>query len=326
MRAKTVSLFAGAGCLAAACIWGFAFVVVKDSLSYVSAIYMMAFRFTIAAAGLALVFVKKLPLLNARYWKNGFVLGVCLFGAYAFQTVGCNFTTPGKNAFLTTIYVILVPLFGWPLYQKRPAWYVFAAAVMQLVGIGFLSLGTDADSWLRLNIGDALTLVCGVFYAAHIICQEKYNKGADASDPILLTVLQFFFAAVFSWISAPFYNMETSRFTAVLQPFPAVAVRDARVVVSMLYLGLLSTLLAFCLQNVGLKYVRSSVAALLLSFESVFGMLFSVLIPVNGARETLSAKGVVGCVLIFTAVILAETRFDFLPILRKDAAETPCSG
>ncbi|MBP3709213.1 MAG: DMT family transporter [Treponema sp.] len=292
MTGKRISFFAACGLLLASCIWGFAFVIVKDSLDYIGAIYMMAFRFSIATVALALLFAKQLKLLNSAYWKNGAMLGAFLFFAYAFQTVGCKYTTAGKNAFLTTMYVMLVPLFSWPLYKKRPKWYVFTAAAISILGIGLLALSND-DGILSMNKGDALTLVCGVFYAAHILYMEKCN--VDQS-PILLTVLQFFFAAIFSWIVAPFFD----------GAFPFAAVKNSRVIVSMLYLGLLSTMVAFALQNVGLKYVQSSLVALLLSFESVFGVLFSTLL----LHERLTVRMIVGCVFIFFAVVLAQTKFD----------------
>ena len=300
MNEKRVSFFAGAGLLLAACIWGFAFVVVKDSLDYIGAIYMLAFRFSIAAAALALIFVRSLKLLNASYWKRGAILGALLFFAYALQTIGCNYTTAGKNAFLTTVYVMFVPLFGWPLYKKFPGIHVFAAAVISLAGIGLLALTKSDSALFSVNVGDALTLACGIFYALHILYTAKYNAAHDA---ILLTVLQFFFAAVFSWIAAFFFD----------GAFPIEAVKNTRVIVSMLYLGLFSTMLALVLQNVGLKYVRSSFAALLLSFESVFGVLFSALL----LHERLTARMIAGCALIFFAVVLAETKFDFRPKERR---------
>ena len=300
MNEKRVSFFAGAGLLAAACIWGFAFVVVKDSLDYIGAIYMLAFRFSIAAAALALIFVRSLKLLNASYWKRGAILGALLFFAYALQTVGCDYTTAGKNAFLTTVYVMLVPLFGWPLYKKFPGGHVFAAAAISLLGIGLLALSKSESSLLSINFGDALTLGCGVFYALHILYTAKCNV---RYDPIVLTVLQFFFAAVFSWAAAFLFD----------GAFPVAAVKNTRLIVSMLYLGLFSTMISFALQNVGLKYVRSSFAALLLSFESVFGVLFSTVL----LHERLTSRMIAGCTLIFFAVVLAETKFDFRPKERR---------
>jgi drug/metabolite transporter (DMT)-like permease len=292
MNKKFLSTISGTGLLMAACIWGFAFVIVKDSLDYIPAIYMLAFRFTIAAAALAAIYARKLKLLDAAYWKHGAVLGAFLFMAYAFQTVGCKYTTAGKNAFLTTIYVIVVPLIGWPLTRRKPGHRIFMAAVMSLAGIGLLALKNETLSGaLAMNFGDILTLICGFFYAAHILFVERWDM---QEDPILLTVIQFVFAALFSWIVSPVLD----------GAFPFEALKSPHVIVSMLYLGIFSTLIAFVLQNVCLKYVPSSIAALFLSMESVFGVLFSMLV----LHETMTLRMLAGCVLMFAAILLAELK------------------
>ena len=293
MNPKTTSILASFGLVLTAAIWGFAFVVVKDSLDYVGAVYMIAIRYSMAAIVMGLIFIKKWHLLDARYIRHGLLTGFFLFTAYTTQTIGCDFTTAGKNAFLTTVYVILIPLISWILYKKRPGWYVFVAAILSLTGIGLLALGTGDTA--GLNKGDALTLVCGLFYALHIIWTAKYNDQGD--DTLFLTLLQFVVCALLGWIIAPVYD----------GAFPTAAVQNPRVISSMLYLGLLSTMLCFSLQNIGLKYVQSSLASLFLSFESVFGVLFSTLF----LHEKLTLRMGIGCVLIFVAVVLAETRFQF---------------
>lgn len=287
MNTKFTSIAASAGLLLAATIWGFSFVIVKDSLDYIGAFYMVAYRYTIAAVTMSLIFIKKWKLLSWDYIRHGGLTGLFLFLAYATQTVGCDYTTAGKNAFLTTFYVIMIPVLTWLLFKKRPRFYVFIAAVMSLTGIGLLALGSGDKGF---NIGDLLTLICGVFFALHIIYTEKYNKAGG--DPLFLTLLQFIFTAIAGWICAPF--LEGS--------FPAATAFSGRVVLSMLYLGLLSTMVGFSLQNIGLKYVQSSIASLFLSFESVFGILFSTLI----LHEVFTLKMFIGCTLIFLAVILAE--------------------
>jgi len=82
---------------------------------------MMAFRFTIAAFCLSVIFIRRLLKCNLKTFIHGIIIGLTLFFAYAFQTIGCKYTTAGKNAFLTTTYVILVPFVNWILYKKRPA-------------------------------------------------------------------------------------------------------------------------------------------------------------------------------------------------------------
>ena len=288
MNKKMISVFASAGLLLAATIWGFSFVIVKDSLDYIGAMYMIAYRYTIAAVAMSLIFIKKWRLLNRDYLIHGALTGSFLFLAYVTQTIGCDYTTAGKNAFLTTVYVIFIPFITWILTRRRPRFYVFIAAVMSITGIGFLALGADDTGCL--NIGDVLTIICGIFFALHIIFTERFNR--RGGDPLFLTLLQFVFTAIFGWIFAPFFD----------GAFPMATAFTSRVVLSMMYLGLLSTMVGFSLQNIGLKYVQSSLASLFLSFESVFGILFSTLL----LHEAFTPRMCVGCILIFLAVILAE--------------------
>lgn len=288
MNSKYTSILASIGLIITAAIWGFAFVVVKDSLDYIGSFYMVAIRFSIAAIGMGLIFFKKIKLIDKKHLVMGAVTGFFLYFAYIVQTVGCFYTTAGKNAFLTTVYVILIPLISWPLYKKRPGWFVFVAAVMSLTGIGLLALG--GNDLGGINRGDVLTLVCGLFYALHILWTEKCNK--EGCSVILITLLQFFFAALFAWLTAPFAD----------GPFPVAALGEVKVVGSMLYLGLLSSMVCFSLQNIGLKYVPSSLASLFLSFESVFGVLFSTIF----LHEVITVRMIFGCVLIFLAILLAE--------------------
>lgn len=293
MNSKFISFFSSFGLLLCAAIWGFAFVVVKDSLEFIGAFYMVAVRYTLAAIVMALIIAKRWKKINKNYLLHGVISGFFLGMGYITQTIGCDFTTAGKNAFLTTIYVILIPFIAWLLYKKRPEWYVFVAAVMSVTGIGLLALGTGDTT--GLNKGDIFTLICGVFYALHIVWTEKYNKQGD--DTLLLTNIQFFVAAALSWILAPIYDGKQDMSVLL----------NSRVLVSMLYLGLFSTMLCFTLQNMGLKYVKSSLASLFLSFESVFGVLFSCII----LHEVLTLRMFFGCVLIFLAIVLAETKFQF---------------
>lgn len=293
MNKKSISFFASLGLLLTAAIWGFAFVVVKDSLDYIGPIYIIAFRYSLAAIVMGIIFIKKWRLLNKKYLCRGAFSGAFLFIAYVTQTIGCNFTTAGKNAFLTTTYVILIPLIMWFLTKKRPQWHVFLAAIISITGIGLLALGTGDSK--GLNNGDILTIICGLFFALHIIVTAKYNSQGD--DPLFLTLLQFVFCAIYGWILSPIMDGKLT-----IEIFQREFLQ--KIILSILYLGLFSTMLCFSLQNIGLKYVPSSLASLFLSFESVFGVLFGSLI----LHEKITPRMICGCVLIFSAVILAETK------------------
>lgn len=285
-KEKKIAVLASFGLLLTAFIWGFAFVVVKNSLDYIPATYMLAFRFVIAAAALSIIFWKKFKKMNRKHVLHGAVLGFFLFTAYLFQTIGCNYTTAGKNAFLTAIYVILVPFFHWVLNKKKPDAYCMVAALLAVVGIGLISLQGD----LTVNIGDVLTLICGIFYALQIIFIDRYT---EHEDPVIFAVLQVIFAAVFSCITAPVID----------GGFPQGAFRT-EVIVGMLYLGLLSTMLGFLLQTVCQKYTHPSTSALLMSTEAVFGALCSAIF----LHEVMSGRMIVGCVMMFIAIVLAEVK------------------
>lgn len=295
MKGNKIKLLAGAGLLSAAAIWGFAFVVVKNSLDVIPPAYMLAIRFTIAALVLAAICWKRLRNLRGRTLWAGAVIGFWLFASYLLQTIGCQYTTAGKNAFLTSAYVILVPFLYWVFAGQKPDIYCMAAAVLAISGIGLLSLQGD----LTVNIGDALTLVCAMGFALHMIYINKYT---EYWDPVVLTVLQLAFAAAFSWIVSPILD----------GGFPTEAFR-VDMVISMAYLGLFSTMIAFLLQNVCQKYTSPDVASLLLSMEAVFGAFFSILL----LGETMSSRMAIGCVMLFAAVVLSETKLSFL---KKGAA------
>ncbi len=287
--------FSCLGLILAAAIWGFAFVVVKDSLDYIGAVWMVAIRFTLAAICLSIIFCKRLKKLNSTYLKHGIILGIELGLGYITQTIGCKYTTASKNAFLTTIYVILIPLIEWPLYKKKPRWFVLAAAFLSVTGIGLLALPAGLSSFARVNKGDFYTLLCGLFFALNMIDNSRFSQ---KEDPLVLSVLQFAVSGILGFILAPFIDgkLDFSIFAGT------------HMVISILYLGLLSSMVSFVLQNVGLKYVPAPLASLFLSLESVFGVLSSVIF----LGDLLTKKMWAGCALIFCAILIAEVLPGFL--------------
>lgn len=292
---KSTVVFASMGLLFATAIWGFSFVVVKESVDVIPPLYMLAFRFTIASIAMALLFAKRLRNITKQMVLHGAWIGIWLFLAYVMQTWGCKYTTAGKNAFITVMYVVIVPFLSWLLFHKRPKLYSLIAAALALVGVGMLSLNGEGG----INSGDWMTLAASFFFAVHMIYVNHYGQ---TEDPVLLTLLQLATTAVLSWILAPL--MEGAFPTAVWSP---------DMLGSMLYLGLLASMLGFLLQNVGQKYTPPATAALLMSMESVFGTLSSVVF----LREHISPKMFAGCALVLFAVILAETKLEFLPFVKK---------
>ena len=279
---------AKAALLVATLIWGSTFIIFKDAMNGLPQLFILAFRYLVATVILSAVFFKKLRLINKTYLWQGAVLGVFLAAAYIFQTYGLQGTTPGKNAFLTAVYCVLVPFVSWAFFGGRPDRFNFLAAATCLAGIGFVSLDGD----LSVMPGDWLTLVGGVFFALHIAFVARFNSDKDA---VTLTLVQFFTAGVIC-------GAGSLCFETLPSSVPPAAWTE------IIYLAVCGTAVAMLLQNVGQKYVSSSSAAIILSLEALFGVLFSVIF----GYENLSVKLVIGFALKFFAIITSETKWKFV--------------
>lgn len=280
--------------LTAAVIWGSSFIVMKDAVADVPVFQLLAIRFTLAGLLLSLIFHKRLMRGGTSLLRHGAVCGVLLLSAYAAQTFGLMTTTPGTNAFLTAVYCVMTPFLTWSFYRKRPSAYNWIAAVLCVAGIGMISLSGD----LRLGKGEALTLLSGLFYALHILALSRFgekNGTGHSDDPIALTIVQFAVVAALSWGC----TLLTERGAA----FPAPAIWP-----QLLYLTVFATALTLVLQSVGQSLTPPSQSAILLSLESVFGVVFSVLL----GRESLTLQLGAGFALIFVSVIISETQLSFL--------------
>ena len=267
-------------------IWGTGFVVMKNTLDSVSPGALIAIRYFIAAGLSAILFRKHLANLTRGDVKRGAIVGAILAAAYIVQTIGLSMTTAGKNAFLTTVYVLLVPFGCWLLFREKLRKANFIAAAMMLAGIGCLSLDGESGG---LNMGDLLTLCAGVLFAAHIMAVERCQK---KTNTYALIVLQFAFSAVFSLA-----------YLLIFERDMPISI-NMEMVGGILYLAVFSTTGAMSLQNIGQSMAPASHAAILLSLESVFGALASWLL----LGETLTATMLVGFAIIFCALVVNSIR------------------
>lgn len=289
MRESTLKKLAKPMIVLATLIWGSTFFILKDTLDDVDLMFLLAFRFTLAAGILALVFWRRWKGLDLGcVWRGG-AMGALLFAAYAVQNYGLMDTTPGKNAFFTAVYCVIVPFLYWGVDKLPPTRWNVLAAVLCVAGIGLVSW----DGGVSLTGGDLLTLCGGLLYACHIVAVSKFSQGRDI---FLLTVLQFAVTAACCWVG--------TLFTRGL-PVDGLPARAWWV---LLYLAVAATALALLFQNVGQKYTDPSSAALLLALEAPFGVAFSVLF---GAESPVPLM-YLGFFLIFLAIVCSETQFKFL--------------
>ena len=302
MSPKTMKLLAKPMLFAAAIIWGTSFFIMKNALDIIPVFRLLAVRFTVGGILLAALCGGRWKKFTPDYLWRGAIVGGMLFIAYSVQTFGLSMTTPSKNAFLTAVYCVLVPFFTWAVVRKRPDRYNIAAALLCVAGVGLVSL----NDRLSINAGDLITLLCAVFYAAHIVSVEKLAPGKDIT---LLTVFQFAFAGLYSWL----FSLPTERFDMGL-------LLQRELLWPMVYLCVMATTVALLFQNVGQRWSDPASASVILSLESVFGVLSSVLFygdPVTG-------RLLAGFGLIFVAVLCSETKFGFLrkkPSQRKTCEE-----
>ena len=270
--------------LLTALIWGCAFAVVKNALDSFPPGAIIAMRYLIAAAITGILFRRHLKELTRGDVARGALVGLLLFGAYIVQTTGLQYTTAGKNAFLTTVYVLLVPFGCALLFHQKLQKSNLIAAVMMLVGIGLLSLDGQGGG---LNPGDILTLICGFLFAGHIIAVEQCQK---KTNTYALIVLQFAFCALYAGL----YNRIFERGMPLAFTPGSIG--------GLLYIAVFSTTIGMSLQNIGQSMAPASHAVILLSLESVFGVLFSCLLL--GEKVTLQMG--VGFAIIFAALLVSE--------------------
>jgi drug/metabolite transporter (DMT)-like permease len=265
------------GLLLVTAIWGTTFVVVDEAIKSIPTFWFLASRFLLA--GLVLLALSPRGSFNRGVVRTGVRAGLWLFAAYATQTLGLLYTTPGRAGFITGFSVILVPIIGALFYRASIRWQAWAAA-----GIGFAGLVLISGVQGRFNMGDLLVLLCAFGFAMQILSVDQSNK--DVKLPALpLTAVQCLTVSALSMLLVPF------------EPFPAKAAPLAWAAV--VYTATAATSFAYGLQLYCQKFTSPSETALTLSAEPVFAAIFSYLL----VGETISPAGLVGACLLMFAII-----------------------
>ncbi len=276
--------------VAMALIWGYSFLTMKTVLDTIPTYMLLACRFLPSAAIMFAIFHKRIRAhFNLEYLGIGLLMGCVIWSAYGTQTLGLVDTTPGKNAFLTGTYCILVPFIAFILFRERITKWHISAAVLCLVGVGFVALDD-----FSIGRGDLLTLVGAGFFALDMAVVGHVGRTRDVS---VLTFWMFLFVGTFSLITTTFF-----------EPAVPAAMWTPGTIGQLAFLAVMCTTVGLLLQNQALSHVPPATGSLLLSLESPFGVLFSVLV----AGEVLTGKLILGFALIFLSIVLSETHFSFL--------------
>ena len=268
-------------------IWGGGFVASDMALESMKPFQIMMVRFLLASVLMGVISRgqrKSEEKLKDRAGaiKAGVLMGVTLFMGFAFQIIGLQYTTPSKNAFLTALNVVIVPFIAFVILKKKIGAKGIIGAVMSVLGVALLSLNGN----FTVSLGDGLTLFCAVGFAFQIFFTSEFVKKYPAS---VLNTVQMFTAFVLSAISLMIFG--ENDFHVTTQGW-----------LSVLYLGVVSTTICYLLQTACQKYIDETKAAIILSMESVFGTIFSILI----LHEVVTVRMVIGCAVILAAVIISN--------------------
>lgn len=221
------------------------------------------------------------PYKNRDLWIGGIACGIALFTASNFQQFGIKYTTVGKAGFITACYIVIVPIIGF-FMKKKCSPFIWTAVVMALIGLYLLCI-TDGFS---IGLGDLLVLICAFLFSLHILVIDYFSPRTDG---VKLSCIQFLVCGILSMI--PALILEHPQISSILTAWLPI-----------LYAGVMSCGVAYTLQIVGQKNVNPTVASLILSLESCISVLAGWAL----LGQKLSAKELLGCVIMFAAIILAQ--------------------
>lgn len=270
-------------------IWGFAFVAQRSGMDYIGPFLFSGIRMVLGAAALFFIAFfsdKKGTWKDPGLIKSGLLLGVVMFFAGNLQQVGLVFTTAGKTGFITALYIMIVPVLGIFLKHKIGK-NVWIGVALSTVGVYLLCI-TES---FTIEMGDFIVFIGAFFWAFQILILDRV---AIKYSVVRLISIQFFVSGIMSFITAIFadsYFSDPLTWDGFMKVLPAI-----------LYVGLLSTAGAATFQGLGQRYAKPATASIILGTESVFGVLCGYVF----LGEVLSTREIVGCVLMFAAIIIVQ--------------------
>lgn len=267
--------------LSAAMIWGSGFAITKDALGTLPPCFLLLLRFSLASLVMLPFLWKRLRTADRRTWMVGLLAGIFVALGHVFQNFGMKHTTAGKSAFLTAVYVVLVPFLLWIAGGRVPTRWNIAAACLCLAGVGVISLDSD----LTIGMGEVLALICGLMFALQLVVINLHA----ACDMWVVTWLCMFTSAL---VAAPLVLLsEPVPQTISMQNFVSVA-----------YLAVACSAYGFTAQNIGVKYAPAAVATILLSMEAVFACVAGVLF----LHEPVNTRMLIGSGMILSSLLISN--------------------
>lgn len=267
-----------------ALVWGTTYAVIKDTLSVVEPYSLMMMRFSFSAIILSGIYFKKLRKLSLDDIKRGSIIGIFMFLAFYFLIISIRFTTASKFSFIIGAYVLIVPFLSYGLGRRKLNRNEVIGAIVATIGLGFLTI----ERGVSFNLWDLVAGCCSFFFAAHMVAIEKYSGKSDA---IALTIIQFIVTALIFIV-----------LTGVKEGYNFSVLPQIKWTLG--YLVIVSTVIPFAIQNIVQRYISATATALILTLQSAFGSIFAVYY----LDERMSLQMILGCILIFVAIVLQQIR------------------
>lgn len=268
-------------------IWGLGFIAVKYAIDAgMNSISINMFRFGIATVLTAIVFHKQVFAIKLVDFKRGILPSVMLALGFFLQNTGMEYTTPGNSALITGSYIILVPFISFLITKIRPSRNALISAVITFVGITILSM--PSFSFSDFKIGDLLIFLSAISFAIHFLTLDSALKKVDSSK---MTFIQLFFTTILFAIM--FFAFDIKNFAKINWDSALLPI---------VFLGLFSSFLAYCIQTYAQKYIAPTKVAIIMASESLFGAVLSVELMI----EPLTWNLVVGGVLALGGIVLAQ--------------------
>lgn len=282
MTHKRSMFLADVALLGVALFWGVGYVAVKAALESFTPLWLIVFRFIPSFVLLSVIFRRRMAALTSPAIRSGLLAGCILAMSFLASTTGLVFTTAGKQAFITTAYVVLVPLLLWVATRRFPGFGTFFTTLLCFVGMSFLTLQGD----FSIGLGDGLSLLSALFLALHMLVVERSVRD---HDPVSLAILQIGVVGFVALFLAPFLE----KFPVQVSPVAWTALA---------YNIFLGTVFALVTQNMAQRYTTSTHTALILSLEGVFGAAAGAMV----LGEIFTGRMIIGCVLIFISILITE--------------------
>jgi len=267
--------------------WGLSFPLIKLTLDIVSPVLFNFIRFSLTLFLFYIIFYKKIKNVKFVDLKYGFILGIFMIFGFVFQTLGLQYTTASKSAFITGTALIFIPFIQLIVLKTKPKYFILIGAFIVLIGLYILS---EAFQFI-LNVGDALTILCALFFAIHIVLLDKYSNISNVNFLIFGQFIASTFFCMFFTLLYEHFILDEIRFS--INPI---------VLLTLFVTVIFSTLLGIIFMTKFQRLTTPLRAGIIYNMESIFALIFAYFI----LKEFMNSNQISGAVIMIIGLLFSE--------------------